>query len=424
MKDIENFSLASPSTHERELTLTIPIAVVSKEFELALKNVQRVASRPGFRPGKIPANMVMNFYRAEINKKLTETLIDKSFDDACKNQELIPVSKPQIEPISEIGKEKPFTYKALFQIKPKVIVSNFEKLNIDIKKYVFSEQDISDELNSIRESQARFVEPERDIISAEDLVDCDSEVVIDGVVNPKFSHQDYSVPLFALNVPEDLRSALIGKQVGEKAMVKYTMPTEHQEPELAGKECEMLLTIKSFKERQLPLLDDEFAKDLSEQFTKLDDVKEAIKLRFTITAKRRNEYYRQEAITKALVENNPVDVPPAMIERMAMSLINRELETMKESVAQEVVKNHWQELWQSVQGRALFRAQAELLLEELIKKLNVQASDEEVAERIKKIKEISREDAAYSLQVEKVINALEQSANINVVEEPLFSQGN
>jgi FKBP-type peptidyl-prolyl cis-trans isomerase (trigger factor) len=107
-----------------------------------------------------------------------------------------------------------------------------------------------------------------------------------------------------------------------------------------------------------------------------------------------------------------------------MSMINRELETMQEKVAEDVVKNHWQELWRSVEARATFRVKAELLLEELIKKMSVVASDEEISERVKKMKEISRDDALYTIQVEKILNVIEKSSTATVVEEPLFKKGN
>lgn len=424
MNAIEDLKLASISQHEKELTITIPSAVVSNEFKKTFSKVHQVASRPGFRPGKMPASMVLNFFGDKIKKDSIDSLVDKSFFDACKNQELIPVSQPRIEPVGAFDQNAPFIYKAIFQVKPKVEVEKFEKLKIEFTNYSFSESDVDDELKALQESMATFISPEsRTQIGAEDLVECITEVSIDGVVMPKYSHKDYSVPLFAQNVPEDLRGALIGKEVESEAMVDYTMPEDHQDEELKGKTCQMKLTIKSFKERKLPALDDEFAKDLSEKFTSMEDVKESIRLRFNITAKRRNEYFRDEAITKALVENNPLEVPPALVEKMAMSLINRELETMKENVAQDLVKNHWNELWESVKTRALFRVKAELILEALISKLEVKVSEEEISERVKKLKNIDRENAKYAIQVEKVLNVIEGTSEKSVKDVPLFQQG-
>jgi trigger factor len=423
MTRIKQLQMTETSQHERELTITIESSMVGQEFLEAVNKVQRVASRPGFRPGKMPRPMVMNFFGAEIKQKLIKTLMEKSFDDACKEKELIPVSKPMLEPMGEIFQDQPFTYRAIFQIKPKVVLATYQKLPIERKKFVFSETDVDDELRSLQENMATFVEPsDRKEIGLIDLVQCDSIVKIDGIENPNYSHKDYGVPLFA-NVPADLKNALVGKKVGDSATVKYTMPADHQDESISGKECEMFLTVTSFKERVLPVLNDDFAKDLSDKFTTLEEVKESIRLRFSTTVKRRDEYFRQEAITKALVNANPVDVPPALVERMALSLINRELEAMGQKAAEDLMKNHWQEMWQSVQERALFRVKIELLLEVLIAELNITAEEGEIVKKMSLSKDMSREDAAYSVQVEKVMLAVEKEALTTFVEEPLFSKG-
>lgn len=419
----EKLQMTQTSDHERELVITVPTEVVTKEFDQALNKLQRVAKRPGFRPGKMPKPMVLSFYKNEIQKNLMDTLIEKSFEPACKEKDIIPVSQPKMEPVGSFDQSKAFTYKAIFQVKPKVETPTFMGLDITLKKFGFDENDVNDELNNLREHLATFKSVERTVIAATDVVECDSEVKVEGVLNPQFSHKDYSVPLFAENVPADLRQALVGKSVGETASVMYDMPADHQDEVIKGKKCEMILTIKSFKERVLPELNDDFAKDLSEKFKTLEEVKESVRLRFTITSKRRNDYYRQDAITKALIEKNPLDVPPALTERMSMSLLNRELEAMGEKEASEMVKNHWQYLWDSVQERAVTRVKAELLFESLIKSLNISASDEEVASRTKKLKDANREDVTYSIQVEKLLDLMEKEGNITTVEEPIYQKG-
>jgi trigger factor len=421
---IETIHLTKPSEHERELTITIAQTVVNQEFNQAVNAIQRVATRPGFRPGKMPKNMVLSFYGNEIKQKLIEKLFEKSFDDACKSEALTPVSQPRMEPVSHVDSSKPFTYKAIFQVKPKVEDPQYQGLSVEVKQYTFEESDVDDEINQVRESMATFVEPiNRTEVVEGDLVSCHSVTKIDGIINEAYSHDDYAVPLFAENIPADLKAALLGKKVGDVASVTYQLPDEHQETELSGKPCEMILTIKSIKERVLPAVDDNLARDLSDKFSSLDELKESIKLRFTITAKRRNEYYKQDAITKALIQKNPLDVPPALIERMAMSMINRELEAMGEKTASELVKNHWQEMWDSVQERASFRVKAELLFEVLIDKLAIAVSDEEITAKATSLKNISKDDAKYSIQVEKLLNIIEKEASITLNPEPLFKKG-
>lgn len=421
MNRFEHLKVDITSLHERELIVTVPKEMVKSEFQSALKKVQRVAKRPGFRPGKMPESMVWQFFGGDIKKETISNLVDASFDDACKHESLIPVSKPALTPVAEPEMGKPFIYKAAFQVKPKVEVTHYQGLAVEFKNFTFSEEDVQHEIENLADSHATFKEPEhRDSIESKDLVSCHTHVSIDGVPSEEYSHKDYSVPLFADNVPEDLKNALMGKKVGEEAVVKYTMPADHQDETLKGKECEMVLHIESFKERILPVLDDEFAKDVSEAFKSLDELKESIRTRFTIMAKRRNEYYRQEALTRALVEKNPLEIPSALVERMAISLINREMSNMQKDVAERLVKDHWQEVWKSVQVRAEFRVKTELLFEELIKTFDIKISEEDVAKRVSEVDKLSKEDAEYSIKVEKLLHAIEACAKVTRVDEALF----
>jgi trigger factor len=420
---IENLQVASTSKHECELTVTVDKNFVAKEFINAVNKVQRVAARPGFRPGKMPKNMVMNFYGEEIKKKLVEKLIENSFEDACEEKDLTPVSKPQMELISEINQDKSFTYRAIFQVKPKIALPEYKGLNIELKEFIFDEKDIDDEINTLRENMATFIEPaDRNEVQDNDLVLCSSIVQIDGKINEKYSNEDHSIPLFAKNTPPDLKAALIGKKIAESASVKYAMPTDHQDDNVRGKKCDMLITIKSIKEKFLPALDDNFAKDVSEKFQTIDDIRESIRIHLNTMAKRRNKHFRQDAIIKALIEKNPLDVPPALVEDIALSLINNELKTMGGKIADELVKNHWQELWDSVQTGAQIRAKVKLLFEVLIKELDIQALDEEIADKVKKMKSIDEDDARHSIQAEKLLAIIEKEALVSTVKEPLFEK--
>ncbi len=424
MNAIESIQLNTTSLHERELTVTVSPELVNQEFTNTLNNIQRVAQHKGFRPGKMPRSMVLSFYDAEIREKLIEKLYQKSFNSACEKEDIIPVSPPKWSPLGEVVQAQPFTYKAVFQVKPKISSPEYKGLKIELKKVCFDEADVDDEIKDIQASMATFVETnERSEIKESDLVECDYVVKVDGIINPKLGHTDYSVPLFAEHVPQNVKDALIGKKISQMASIQYTMPANDQDAEIAGKSCEMLLTIKSFKERILPKIDDELAKDVSEKFDTLENLKESIRLRFKMIAARRDEYYRQEAISRAFVEKNPLEIPDALVGRVALSLVNRELETMGKKTAQELTKNHWAELWQSVQGRAQFRAKAELLMEALIKELDIAVTEDDILDKVERIKDISKEDAEYSLKVDKLLTIMEKEGNLSTLEEPLFKAG-
>src|SRR5262245_36455973 len=126
MNRIESLELNTVSTHERELVIKLNRSFVGEEFLSTLNNVQRNASHKGFRPGKMPKNMLMNFYGRKIKEELIDKLVEKSFDFACKEKEVIPVSKPKLEPVGALEQDQPFTYRASFQVKPKVALPVYQ----------------------------------------------------------------------------------------------------------------------------------------------------------------------------------------------------------------------------------------------------------------------------------------------------------
>lgn len=412
------------SEHDRELIITVAPEVIAKEYNVALKKYQQKASRPGFRPGKMPEAMVKQLFGAEIKSQLLEKLIEQSFQEACKENNITPVSQAKTELVKDFQLNEELAYKAFFQVKPEVIVKNYEGLNIELKNIIFNQDDINDELQAIREGQAIFVGPEgRDEVGEFDTVECDSEVLIEGVLNPNYCHNDYSLPLFASNVPADLKAALIGKKVGEVGSVMYTMPEDDQDEVIKGKQCEMRLTIKSFKERVLPELNDDFAKDLSDKFQSLDELKESIELRLSIIANRRRDYYNRSALIKALVDNNPIEIPSAMIDRATYSLIERQLQTMNKHSAEKFAREHFHEMWKSFRPKATQKVQADLILEALIEKLGIRASEEDINYRVQNTKDLEPEDAKWMIEVEKTLDAVKKLSHITTVDEALFPKG-
>jgi|GEM_PF-1820951 len=425
MNEIESIQLNATSLHERELTVTVPSKLVGQEFSKTLNSVQRVSHHKGFRPGKMPKDMVMSIYGAEVKEKLIQKLIKDSFDFACKKEDIIPVSRPQWEPVGGIEQDKPFTYRAVFQVKPKVAPPTYKGLAIEFKKVIFNENDVLQEIVDLQEGMATFVTPaERKEIGDGDLVECKSIVSIDGVVYPQYSQDDYAIPMYADYIPADVKATMRGKGISDVVSIAHTMPSHIEDQDIAGKPCEMTLTILSFKERILPKMDDELAKDISDRFTTLDELKDTIRQRFTLTARHREEGLRQEAILKALVEKNALEVPEALVEQMTLTLINQELKALEKHVAAELLNKHLHELWPVMKERALFRVKANLLTEALVKDLEIDATDEEVAQRVKRKDKLTNEEAAYIIKIDKVLGAIEKDAIVTVVEEPFFKTSN
>lgn len=419
MNSIESISLSNPSEHEQEITITISSHGVVEEYEKALQSVCQNASRPGFRKGKMPKNMVENLYLNQIKKLSVERLVDKSLKKALNDKSIHPLSQPILKESDDLTLEKPFTFKVSFEVKPPVKIVKFKNFNLSIAKFSFDEGDVEQELEQIRDSFATFKEPiERNFIGENDLVFAKSEVKIDDVFDKSYSQKENRIPMFAKDVPENIKAALLGKKMGETVIVPHQLPKNNEE-EQNNKSCELFFTILSIKEKILPKLDDDFAKDFSSEFSSLEDLKESIRKRFKLSLARRNEFYEKEAITKALIEANPVDAPSMLIEKATISLIKKELERFDKKTADKIIKESLDKLWKSYEPRAIINIKAELLYEELINKLNITASEEKVKDILKSYKDISKEDAVYSVQVGELINIIKNESHITYIDESI-----
>jgi trigger factor len=414
---IQNLTISNKSEHERALDVTLSGEFVESEYMKELKAVQRTAARPGFRAGKVPLSIVMSAYDAHIKKRLLENLIEKSLQHACKENDLIPVSTPEFENLADLDVKGPFNFRAVFQVRPKVEVLHYENLAIEIPKGAVSDKDIDAQLEILREQHGKFVEPtDGRAITARDLVQTECTVALKGEIKKENCQPDFAIPLFAEGIEAKFVDALVGKNVGDIVKLTHVMPSDHKDPELREQECDLTLEVKSFKERILPTLDDDFAKDLSTELTSLDALKKVIATQLQYSLERRNEFSRRNAITKALVEQNPISIPRAMIEQAAKALIKRELAQMPADQSKALVHDHWPQMWKAAVEQAEFRAHSDLIFEYLIEKLAIVADPKTVAVMMRQGKNVDREDAIYSAQLAALFDWLEKANAITHTE--------
>ena len=438
MNALENFSISEKSEHERELTITVPADIVSKEFGLLLKKVQQSASKPGFRPGKLPTHMVKNLYQQKISQEVIENLIDKTLSPACKEGNLIPVSKPRFEPVGEFSETQAFTYKATFQVKPKLDIKNYENLSIETTNFTFDESDIDHEISMLRENYATFMLPkDRTEVCDSDLVGGALTMQIDGEFNDEFNNPDYSIALYNKDLPAHMKAALLGKAIGDEVIMDYEFPSNHhhEHTESCSHEHEekrmakMFFTIKSLKERVLPNIDDEFAKDLSDKFTTLEQLKDTIRTKLSMNKKQNDFLQKKYAITNALINANPFNVPPALLETVAMSIVNEMInhessKKLSKNQIESVLKDNWHEIWPLAQERALFQTKSELIYENLIEKLAIDFDKEALGKLVKNNSKINLKDAEFSAKVDNLLKLIEEKSQISVVDKSLLNKGN
>lgn len=423
MNMIESHSIRNKSEHEKELDITLAKDYIEAEYAKYLRQAQRDAVLPGFRQGKVPLDMVKKNYGGRIKKAVFDEIIEQSIGQVCLDNQLVPVSKPHFEMDNEFQLDQPFHYKVSFEVRPTIEVKAYENLEITVPKYAFNEEDIDKELERLRKRFARYVEPEiARAVTAQDLVLVNPKVSQNGQVIEGALAEEISIPLFNDEVLDTFKTALIGKNIGEVATINHVMPEDHPIETIRGQECEIEFTITGLKERVLPTLDDEFAKDLSQNLGSLDDLKKVITTKFESMVVERNEYACREAVAEALVLNNTFSVPNGMVEIAARNLVRQELESYSKEEAKEIMSTQGESLWNDALAMAPNRLRIELIYDRLINVLNIEADTMKVSNLIRRNKKLSREDATYTVKINALYDWLMAQNRITFVDKRLMEE--
>lgn len=305
------------------------VKVEAKEFQTALnksynKNVKGF-NVPGFRKGKVPMAIVKKYYGIEVLlEDAVNFAIDASYPVLLKENNINPVDYPQIEVVTaEEGKD--FVYTAEITVYPEVKLGEYKGLKIEKPVYEVKEEDINAKLKEMQEKNSRIEVKEDGKVENGDIAVIDFKGFVDEVAFEGGEGSDYPLEIGSGSFIGDFETQLVGSKVGDKVEVNVTFPENYGKEELNGKAAKFEVTIKEIKAKELPALDDEFAKEVSE-FETLAELKEDITKKMTDEnlAKAEKEY--EDAVISKVVENATIEVPAVMIEK-EIDIMVKNLET-------------------------------------------------------------------------------------------------
>ncbi|MBB6622768.1 trigger factor [Clostridium gasigenes] len=305
------------------------VKVAAKEFQAALnKSYNKNAKNfniPGFRKGKVPMAIVKQQYGIEVLlEDAVNFAIDASYPQLLNENKINPVDYPQIEVITaEEGKD--FVYTAQITVYPEVKLGEYKGLKIERPSYEVTEEDVNAKLKETQEKSSRVEVKEDGIIENGNIAIIDFKGFVDGVAFDGGEGSDYSLEIGSGSFIDTFETQLVGAKSGDNVEVNVTFPESYGKDELNGKDAKFEVTIKEVKSKELPELDDEFAKEVSE-FDTLAQMKEDIVKTMTEenAAKVKNEY--EDAVINAVVENATIEVPTIMIEK-EIDIMVKNLET-------------------------------------------------------------------------------------------------
>jgi trigger factor len=374
-----------------EFDVEVGVAQVTSELEKAYNQVARTARVRGFRPGKAPRKVLTHLYGARIAADVAQKLVDETFPQAVTDQKLQPVTSPAVE-AQGVEENKPFSYKARVEVLPEIAGVSYEGLGAKRAKVDVADEAVQTELETLRKAHSTLEalkEPRPsqngDTVSIDFIVSVADETIEDAGAT------DFQVELGAGTLLPQIEEAVLGKSTGDQATAEVPMPAQHPHPKLKGKTAKFAITLGEVKERILPNLDDELAKDVGE-FENLDALKADIKKKLEAQAKEQSDNQLAEQLVMELVKANPVPVPPSLVERQ-MRITEQEILTRARSQGQRVT-GLGDELRGKLAEDSEIKVRAGLLMAEIAKKEGIQIGAEEIESGLKELAEQTGQNLA------------------------------
>lgn len=417
----------------RTLEVEIPAATVEARLQAAYANYSKTLNLPGFRKGKIPLSVVKSRFGKAIEGEVLNDLIPEFYDQAWRTSGIEPISQPVIDDVAYASGE-PLRFKASLEVKPEIEVQNYVGLRATRPVYPVRDSDVERQVRILRERSAEDQSVERPAQLGDLLVVDLQELDASGV--PILGRKAEDRTLFIGGerpFSHDFDNQMIGISKGEERRVRFTYNRDLPDHDLAGKEASFSVTLKDIRERTLPALDDEFAKDHGAETLKTleDRIREGLKAQADYVARRRLE----EGILSALIQANPIEPPEAMVEN-ALNAIVEDYRKEHEGHDHPIDEDHVREQSRDL---AAYQIRTHLLLEAVAQKEGIAVTDEEVDGRIRRMAEANQqsfeavkrllqrnkqlERIRRDLVAEKTLQFLIDRAQIDEVEEVPEGEG-
>ena len=383
------------------LTIEVAADEFEKAMETAYQKNKNKLSVQGFRKGKAPRAMIEKMYGAGIfYEDAANELIPDAYEKAAVESGLDIVSRPEID-LVQVEKGKEFIFTAEVAVKPEVTLGEYKGVEVDKANVEVTEEEITAELDRVREQNARILTVDDRPVANDDEVVIDFEGFVDGTPFAGGKGEDYKLVIGSHSFIDTFEEQLIGKNIGDDVDVNVTFPTEYHAEELAGKPALFKVKIKAITAKELPELDDEFAVDVSE-FDTLAEYKEDIKKNLLEKKEKEAKFAKEDAVVDKIIEGATMEIPDAMIdtqtrqmaEEYAQRLQMQGLNLEQYFKFTGMTANSFME---NLKPQALKRIQCRLVLEAIVKAENIAVSEEELD------KEFDTMAQSYRMEKDKLV---------------------
>ena len=391
-----------------KLTIEVSAAEFEKALEDAfLKNKNKI-SVPGFRKGKVPRQMVEKMYGPEIfYEDAANALIPDAYSKALDECEEDIVSSPEID-VTQIEKGKSFIFTATVALKPEVKLGKYKGVKVEAAEVTVTDEEVDAKIEKERENNARTIEVTDRPVKDGDMTVLDFEGFVDGVAFDGGKGENYPLTIGSGAFIPGFEEQLVGAEIGKEVEVNVTFPEDYQAEELKGKAAVFKCTIKEIKEKELPVLDDEFASEVSE-FDTLEEYKKDVKETLTIEKEKAARDAKEAAVIDAIIADSDMDIPEAMVTTQQKQMIDEFAQRMQmQGLSME---QYFQftgatldKMMEQVKPQAETRIKSRLVLEAVAAKEGIEATEEDYEEEIKTMAEV------YQMEPDKIKEMLPEKS--------------
>ena len=432
-----NVKVEALSSVKKKLSFEVPAERVDAEIDKVYQKIAKTAKVKGFRPGKVPQTILEQYYAPKMQEEVLTRLINDSYFKALSEHKIPAVSDPEIFESAVPERGVPFTYEAHVEVKPDVEAKDYSGLSLKKEKLVVDDKVISERLEEMRNSRSQLNVAPRDNAQSGDFVTIDFEGFVDGEPFKGGSSKDYVLELGSNSFIPGFEDQVVGMARGESGEVKVMFPEDYGNKELAGNPATFSVTIKEIKEKVIPALDDEFAKELG--LESLAELKASVKENHEQQERSRVESDLRERLIGAIIERNPVEVPESMVaSQLDYMLENIQRRMQGQGMTLQMLGMTDDSFKQMYRQTALRQVQGNLVLESVAQQEGLKVDDGEMDSKLEEIAAMANapidavkkyydspaahQDLTAQILEEKAIELLLSKATIEEVEKDQLAE--
>ena len=393
-------------TNDGVLTFTIAQAEIQKGLTTAFNKVKGNLNVPGFRKGKVSRQVFNRMYGEEaLYEDALNAVLPEAYEAAVKEAGIDPVAQPKID-VDSMEKGQDWVIKAEVTVKPEVKLGDYKELTVEKQDREVTEEDVDARIKREQEAQAELVIKEDEAAENGDTVVIDFEGFLGEETFEGGKGENYSLELGSNSFIPGFEEQLVGTKAGDSKDVTVTFPEDYQAEDLAGKEAVFKVTVHEVKAKEIPELDDEFAKDVDDSVESLAELKEKYRAELTETKEKAAEDAKDEAAIRQAVENAEiVELPHSMVHdevhrSMDEFLNNMQRQGISPEMYYQLTGSTEADLHTQFEGEAETRVKTNLVIEAIAKAEGLEATEEDIENEIKELSE------AYNMPVDQIKRVL------------------